>query len=280
MRLSEFRKATPNYDAERAKRKKELKRLEKVVSESEERGEEVACASQISNEVSWLLGYTADFSRIDKRLADLRVELAKKPILRKPDTQNPKDGAWGNCFEEWFFKLSLSGDHLLEMAEKHKSPRYHPKFLERVNSAEKLQSYLDSILITDLQSEKKINRRELNESTSSLVRLILKLPAATFKFQPNLKETMLSFVNDHWRDSNTGYWGAWYKMSDGSIFKTNDLSMTFHMASYLKGDVKDLDKVFTTTLEIRKGAYPLGWLEDGHYENHHNYDVVRLLRYG
>jgi hypothetical protein len=278
--LSEFSRTVPNYDLERTKRKKILKSLEKSVSVAEIKGEEISCASQISNEVSWMLGYTSDFSRIDKRLSDLQVELAKKSKQRSPDKQNNTDGTWGHCFEEWFFKLSLSGDHLLELTEKNQSPKYAPKFLERINSPEKLTAYLDSILITNIENERKVNRRELNESSSSLVRLIFKLPPSVFIFHPNLKQTLVSYINDRWRDQTTGYWGAWFRGPDENILKTSDVSMTFHLISYFKGKVTNQDKVFHTTLSIRNKSYPFGWLDDGQYENHHNYDVVRLLRYG
>ncbi len=278
---SEFVQKFPNYANNRKRLKKDLEKLERTVFETETKGEEISCASQILSETSWLLGYTGDFQRIETRLRALEAELNKNPHHRMPDSQSSETGAWGRCFTEWFFKLSLSGDHILNLAEEGRTPKYVPKFLDEINSPEKLKTYLDSILITDVSQSSRINRRELNESVSTLVRLIIKRKPNNFKFHPQLEETLLNYIHDYWQDKDSGYWGAWVKRTDGSIVKTADLSITFHLVSYLKGKVAKLDKIFKTTLAIKNNEYPFGWLDDGkYYENHHNYDVVRLLRYG
>ncbi len=81
------------------------------------------------------------------------------------------------------------------------------------------------------------------------------------------------------RDPDTGYWGTWYKTGD-HITRTTGLSLTFHIISYLKGDVTDWPKVIETTLAIKDKRYPNGWLSHRGYANHHNMDVVVLFRYG
>jgi hypothetical protein len=275
----EFRMSVSNYDQELSKRKKELKSLMKLVQKEELSGKEATCAAQILIEARWLLNYTSDFSRADRKIAALRTELAKPSNRRLPDTQ-ASDGSWGQCFDEWFFKLSISADRLLDLAEAGKRPQYSPKFLDQINSDDKLTAYLNSILFSDIPTKHKFERRELNESTSSLMRLTRKLPNSIYKFDPRVRQTLLNFINNQWRDQETGYWGAWFKDFTGKVVKTTDLSITFHLVSYLGGKVSDLDKIFSTTLAIRNEDYPYGWLENGKQENHHNYDVVRLLRYG
>jgi len=87
------------------------------------------------------------------------------------------------------------------------------------------------------------------------------------------------FLDETAQNTETGYWGAWYQW-DGGIYKTDDLSITFHVAKYRKGKVPRLSKIANTTLSIKNKNYPFGWLENGEMTNHHNMDVVTLLNYG
>jgi hypothetical protein len=84
---------------------------------------------------------------------------------------------------------------------------------------------------------------------------------------------------DSWQDPESGYWGAWYR--DGKrVFKTTDLSVTYHIVHARRGDVHYWPELLRTTFAIREQAYPFGWLSDGHWTNHNNYDLARLFRYG
>ena len=76
--------------------------------------------------------------------------------------------------------------------------------------------------------------------------------------------------------------GAWFVAPDGSIVKTCDLSTTFHLVNYRDGeDIKHWPELLATTLSMRNGRFPFGWLEEAQYmSNHHNMDVVTLWRYG
>jgi hypothetical protein len=68
---------------------------------------------------------------------------------------------------------------------------------------------------------------------------------------------------------------------DGRTEFVDDLSVTYHVVTYLKGDVPDLAKMVNTLLALKDLPYPIGWLQGGRsYSNHHNMDVVVLLRYG
>ncbi len=80
------------------------------------------------------------------------------------------------------------------------------------------------------------------------------------------------------RNPGTGWWGERYQR-EGRIDFVDDMSMTFHIVSYLKGDVPYLDKVANTLLELKNMEYPIGWRENGGYLTHHNMDVVVLFQY-
>jgi hypothetical protein len=84
---------------------------------------------------------------------------------------------------------------------------------------------------------------------------------------------------DRWQDPASGYWGAWYR-SEGKIFKRLDLSMTFHTISYRQGGVQLWPRIIDTLLATKDLPYPTGWMHDGRYNHHNNYDVASILRYG
>jgi hypothetical protein len=82
-----------------------------------------------------------------------------------------------------------------------------------------------------------------------------------------------------WQDPVTGYWGAWYS-SGGRLYKTVDLSFTFHIISYRRGKVDHWPEIIETTLAIEDQPYPYGWRHNGEFTNHNNYDVAKIFRYG
>lgn len=56
--------------------------------------------------------------------------------------------------------------------------------------------------------------------------------------------------------------------------------MTFHMIGSLNGKVPGLDKTMDHLLAVKDLDYPTGWLQRGHYSNHHEMDVIDLFGYG
>ena len=86
-------------------------------------------------------------------------------------------------------------------------------------------------------------------------------------------------MDKEWQDPLSGYWGAWYQVGD-KLVKTEDLSITFHIASYRDGKISQLRELVQTTGRIRVRAYPYGWQDRGTQNCHHAYDVVRLARFG
>lgn len=200
-----------------------------------------------------------------------------KPWPRR--IQDATDGSWGACHNEWFFKLDASSDALDDLAERKSDPKHPVRFMDRINSPDKLTAYLDSIVVSDLRRAGRDNRKELNYSVSALLRTISRGRPANYQYHADLDKTLKQYLLSKWQSPETGYWGAWY-MRDAKIMKTDDLSMTFHFVSYLKGNVPHLGKIAMTTYRNRERPYPYGVMEDGTYTNHHNYDTVRLFRYG
>jgi hypothetical protein len=82
-----------------------------------------------------------------------------------------------------------------------------------------------------------------------------------------------------WQDPATGYWGPSY-WSDGHLYKCADLSYTFHIISYRRGNVDHWPEIVETTMAIENEPYPFGWKHEGSYVNHNNYDVAKIFRYG
>ena len=54
--------------------------------------------------------------------------------------------------------------------------------------------------------------------------------------------------------------------------------MTFHVISDLNGQVNHLDRIAKRTLQMDRVNFPAGIRFDGHYENHLNWDVVKIFR--
>ena len=257
----------------------EIRRLNKQVVALEKDGQNTRCARQLLNEASWLLDSTRDFGRVAERIAALRATLRDPAKSNAPDEQSETDGSWGNCYTEWFFKLDASFDAISELDDKHQVPRYPCHFLDRINSPEKLTAHLSNLLVSDLETDGVDHGREFNETVADLLRLVIHHEPSNYLFHPQLKEAFLDFLMKKARNPDTGYWGAWYKTRTG-ITKTDRLSITFHIVSYLKGEITDWPKVIDRTLAIKDKRYPNGWLTHSGYANHHNMDVVVLFRYG
>jgi len=255
-----------------APRLRALRELEQQVMQRETEMRDVSCSHQIVTELRWLMGYTVDTERIDARLNDLRASLAH-PELEARAREQDADGSWGRCYDAWFFRLDASYDGHFSRDE----GGGHIPLLDRVNSAEKLTQYVKSIAVSDVAHSGEDHRREMNEALSTLVRLIVRGRPRGYRWRPEMKATLLDLLQQL-RNPGTGWWGEHYRR-EGRIDFVDDMSITFHIISYLKGEVSDLDKVGRTLLELKDQEYPIGWLEDGRYRTHHNMDVVVLFRY-
>jgi len=257
----------------------QLRHLNQQVLALEKAGQNTLCARQILTESGWLLDSTRDFGRIAGHLAALRALLRNLSSLNAPDEQSETDGSWGKCYTEWFFKLDASFGEISELSDKGQVPKYPCRFLDRINSPEKLKAHLNSLLVSDLDADGVDHGREFNETVADLLRLVIHHEPADYPYHPQLKEAFLDFLMNQARNTETGYWGEWYKTGD-RITKTDRLSITFHIISYLKGEITDWPKVIDTTLAIKDKRYPNGWMTHRGYANHHNMDVVVIFRYG
>jgi hypothetical protein len=65
----------------------------------------------------------------------------------------------------------------------------------------------------------------------------------------------------------------------GRVWKMDDMGITFHVVSDLHGEVGHLDLVARRMLQLDRVNFPAGILFNGHYENHLNWDAVRVFRY-
>jgi hypothetical protein len=146
----EFNAFNPKYKELRWERKRRAVALGKRVFELESAGYNTACAHQILTEVKWLLGDTAEFARTDKRLDELEKVLANPDRERLADQQDLRDGSWGRCYTEWFFKLDATYDRLSDDSARNRPRLVAPRFLDRVNSPDKLRDYFLSVSTSDI----------------------------------------------------------------------------------------------------------------------------------
>lgn len=266
---------------------RELDQLHADMIRQQKAGRKTPCLRQIFLEARWLVYHTADYARCRNVLDHMKEVLAMKQDPHGRG-QVEADGSFAPCCDAWWLKLDMSCDELITMSYKWQEPKYPLKLLEKVNSPEKLTAYIDSLLISDIRKTGVNNALELNMAVASdLQRFILyegtlkELPTKV-DLDPKLRETILHYQDDKWQDPQTGMWGAWYRAADGSIVKTANLSITFHLVSFRGGaGVGRWPQLIDTTLAFKNDRYPFGWLEDGQYlSNHHNMDIVRLWRLG
>ncbi len=262
----------PRYLTLMDSRSRALRELEQQVMKREAEMRDVSCSHQIVTELRWLMGSTVDTERIDSRLDDLRASLAH-PELETRAREQDADGSWGRCYDAWFFRLDASYDgHFSRDQGGSQIP-----LLDRVNSPPILTQYVNSISVSDVAHSGVDHRREMNEALSTLIRLIVRGQPRAYPWHPEMKATLLGLLKQL-RNPATGWWGERYQR-EGRVDFVDDISMTFHIVNYLKGQVPDLDKVGSTLLELKDLEYPIGWLEDGNYLTHHNMDVVVLFQY-
>ncbi|MBI1777809.1 MAG: hypothetical protein HYR63_20910 [Proteobacteria bacterium] len=275
-RAVEFRRFDPGYDQHRAEHDDRIRLRVAKLAKRERDGVGAFCAHQILREIEWLASSSAHWLRIAERLVDLDIELAHARDF--PDMQD-QDGAWGNCYTEWFLKLDATYDHIAELSRAGLSPPVPVRILDRVNSPRRLRQHIVELVTSDLARDGIERRRELNETLSALTRLILRDQPIGYEWDERLKTALTGLLLDELRNPATGYWSATYR-SGGRLTQTTDLSITFHIVSYLKGQVPDWPQLIDTTLQIKDQRYPRGWLNRDGYMNHHNMDVVEIFRLG
>ena len=270
---------TPDYKERLERIVPRLRALAERVKAREAAGQNTSCSHQILTESATLSSSVTDLAALERRLDELERVLAHPEEEARADRQDPADGSWGACHEAWFFRVNATYDHLTTRSNANEKPAYPLRLFDRVNSPEKLREYFMSLAVSDLPRTGIDHRKELNESLSNLMRLILHDRPAYYAWHPGLKEALMDVILHRLRNPQTGWWGETYVRNGGRVF-VDDLSITFHVISYLHGEVPDLDRMVAHLLAVKGQDYPIGWLEEGTNSNHHNMDVVVLLRYG
>jgi hypothetical protein len=268
----------PHYREMMAERRMILAPLVKRIYDQEAQGRKVTCSFQILTETRWLLGYTADFAHIDRRLNDLKESLAHPEREALAEQQDPRDGSWGGCYTEWWERLDASYDFLQMEKARGITPKYRFSLLDRINSPEKLKAYFASITTSDVAHTGLDNRKELNGAFVDLIRLVNASEPVGYPWHPQLKQTLMDLTLDVYRNLDTGWWGATY-IHNGKREYIDDLSMTFHIVHALDGDVPLKDRLATTLFAVKDVDYPVGWMDHGVQSNHNNMDVIVLMRH-
>ncbi|MBI3892320.1 MAG: hypothetical protein HY303_12425 [Candidatus Wallbacteria bacterium] len=272
----ELAKFDPRYAAHKRELRARLKPLLNRMAREEARGKDVACARDLASEAGWLLGYTTRFDEAAERIEALKSVLATGAEPCPAGRQSRADGSWG-CCRTWYLKLDATAERVMAIERAGMEPVLPLTLLDRINSPERLTAYLESILVSDPARTGVDNRKELNIATSVLVRFIQRGIPRTYAYHPGLRAALCTFVDGRWRNPRTGFWGAWYVTPKG-VVRTDDLSITFHLASYREAPLEGWPRMFETLMAMRKAEYPNGWLQGGRNSTHHLYDVVRLMR--
>lgn len=281
----------PAYRKRKAIYGERLHALAERLASVQSTGNEMACSNQIFLEAKWLYHSTADWARLESQLNRLEESLRELDQAFAKQ-QSPEDGSWGICHDEWFHKAEATFLAAHELMKKGEAPRYPIRLFDRLDTPLKLMIYLEGLLISDIAVTGRDNRAELGGMTTLMSMVYFKdylqeylneevkgIPRSQGIYPLISMQTAYEDFLLDWQDKETGYWGAWYR-SEGKLFKSADLSMTYHTISYRRGDVDHWQNIIDTTLAIKSEPYPYGWMHDGRLNNHNNYDVVRILRYG
>jgi hypothetical protein len=283
----EFERYDPAYLPHKALREKRLDALKLKLVSSEKGGKALACSRRMIIEAEWLLKYTAQWPKADQQLAAIEDSLRTKDqgfALR----QAP-DGSWGTCYHAWFEKIAGTVDILgdLSMSGDGRPARLQYPFnmLRRIDRSQVLIPYLYRLQLSQIAKTGVYEREEMNAVEGALsqflfkekLRTLLQANGAAFIDQAYV-DAYRRFLDDT-QDPILGYWGPWI-MSGGEIIRAADLSQTYHTVTYREGAVNHWPQIIKTTLAIKDLQYPFGWRHHGQYNNHNNYDVVRILRLG
>lgn len=269
----------PDYPRARSAWRARLKPLAETIARREAAGEPMVCANQMLAEVRWLVAYTTDVKRIERRLTELAEEAGRQRPTQLPDRPAPPDGYWASCHEADFFRLSVSYDGLVALAAKNEAPAVRPGFLDRYNDPERLRREFLGLMTSDPARSGESQRRALIEVVSSVMNLVLRDQPAGYQWHPNLKNALRGVLIDDMRDPVTGFWGARFGEGDRAQ-RTADLGLTFNIARNLRGDMPDWPRLLDTTLAIRDQRYPYGWRSSVGQLNQNNYEVAELFRLG
>src|SRR6516165_2766128 len=261
--LEDFIRFDPHYSENRERLGGRLDGLGQRLAELQAAGNQMECSSQIYFEAQWLRHYTADWPRLERRLADLAKSL-DQPDQDFAAQQSSETGLWGACYEESFFKLEATVLALVELAEMDQAPEFAIRLPQPFDVRATAVAHFRGLLVSDIAHNGVDNRGELgNLSTvASLAHFkefiqeylntkVVGLPrneGGPGAQAQAYREEFRRYVQE-WQDPDSGYWGPWY-LSQGKLYKANDLSYTFHIVSYLDGQVDRWPEIIKTTFVI------------------------------
>ena len=273
----DFLAYNPHYKEEKQQRIERIRAVAREVLENESSGQKTACSHQVLFEAMSLVISSADFKFIDQRLQDAETSRTHPEIQAKAEKPDPSDGSWGACYAEWYLRAGASYDQLRKSRDPSSKASPLPLWLDRIATPDKLKDYLVSISVSEISHTGVDHEREFNDMLATLTRMLIR--DRNFSVDPELKATLMDLILHRFRNPETGWWGESYSRG-GHVEFVDDLSITFHLVSYLEGRVPDMPKVIATALAVKDLDYPVGWLWKGHYWNHNNMDVVTLFQYG
>jgi hypothetical protein len=251
----------------------EIRAIEREADRDEALGRNRVYLRQAIGEALWRLQYTGDADAAAGAVARVRaISLSPSALLATRD----EEGSCGVGTGVWFLKLDASVDAML--AADFDAGDNPSRFLDRVNDPDRLRDYLTDLRLSHLAKDGVDRRKELNFASADLVRLILRRRPQGYSWDPRLYSVVRNFVAE-WQDPRTGFFGADYEI-DGEVWRTVDLSMTFHMARYLDGRIGYWQRLIDTLMAIRDDRYPNGWLDAEGTTSHNNYDVAMLFSLG
>jgi hypothetical protein len=254
-----------------------LKPLVAEITRRQAAGEQMQYSMHIYREIRWRLNFTPDVAATRARIEDLRQSLSDPSIQKLGTEQDPADGSWGRPINVWYLKLYYSVDEVTDSISDH-PPQYPLRFLDPINSPDLLATHLDAVLHNDITRTGVFNREELDETFSALARLLFaREQKLAYAFDPKLQDALRQFVLT-WQNPASGCWGQWLVDRHGRVWKMDDVAMTFHVVADLRGDVPHLDRIAGRILDLDNVNFPAGIRFDGHYENHLNWDVVKILK--
>ena len=289
----DFIQFDPRYVENREQFGRRLAGLGRRLASLQKAGNEMECSNEIYLEARWLHGYTADWPRLNKRLDDLSESLGQLDQAFAT-RQSPESGLWGACYEEPFFKIEATLLALIQLAEVGKAPALEVHLPPPFDQHSTALEHVRSLLVSDIAHTGVDNRGELGNITTVASLAYFKdyiqeyldtkvdvLPRNEGGPGAKTQEYRQAFSDyvGAWQDPISGYWGPWY-LSGDRLYKTADLSFTFHIVSFRRGQVELWSEIINTTQAIEKEPYPFGWRHKGDFTNHNNYDVAKVFLYG
>lgn len=284
----QFLQYDPQFTRKKKRRDPILVNMEERLGEFEKQGHEMMISRQYYFQAKWYEEYTAHFREFDRLKAVFERSL--KDTDQPEKLEQAEDGSWGKYLKLYFLKLDQTVDAINELSETTESPKYPLTFMEPLNNPTTRNRYLKQLLVSDI-SETGINNRDaLNAVASGLaqfcfknrLRKYIRTYTKGFTLTDEYVASYKDFV-DWWQDEVTGYWGAWYK-TDFGVVHTTDLSITYHMIAYIRKaktlPINHWPQIIKTTFEIKNRPYPYGWMHEGHMNDHNNYDVAKIFKYG